>query len=230
MAGTGPTRRCAWCCSAAPARSTPTSAGRSSTAASAIGSSGPVACPDADRDALIAGATALVFPSRYEGFGAPLVEAMAARHSRGLRRSPRPSRGRRRRPRSCCPTTPTRGPARWRRSARRRAELIAAGRRTRHPLHAGRVRRGARRRVPPDAPLMRLVVPVPPFRPDTAPTGHVMSRIVARTGGTWSRGARRDRLAVVPRSRHRAGLDRPVGAPAAHGLGIDHPRPPVPGR
>jgi glycosyltransferase involved in cell wall biosynthesis len=30
-----------------------------------------------DRDALIAGAVALVFPSEYEGFGAPLVEAMA---------------------------------------------------------------------------------------------------------------------------------------------------------
>jgi alpha-1,3-rhamnosyl/mannosyltransferase len=38
----------------------------------------PGRVPDADRDALIAGATALVFPSRYEGFGAPLVEAMAA--------------------------------------------------------------------------------------------------------------------------------------------------------
>jgi alpha-1,3-rhamnosyl/mannosyltransferase len=31
---------------------------------------------DAERDALIAGAEALVFPSQYEGFGAPLVEAM----------------------------------------------------------------------------------------------------------------------------------------------------------
>jgi glycosyltransferase involved in cell wall biosynthesis len=30
-----------------------------------------------DRDALLAGASALVFPSEYEGFGAPLVEAMA---------------------------------------------------------------------------------------------------------------------------------------------------------
>lgn len=30
-----------------------------------------------DRDALVAGAEALVFPSEYEGFGAPLVEAMA---------------------------------------------------------------------------------------------------------------------------------------------------------
>jgi alpha-1,3-rhamnosyl/mannosyltransferase len=31
---------------------------------------------DAERDALIAGARAMVFPSEYEGFGAPLVEAM----------------------------------------------------------------------------------------------------------------------------------------------------------
>mgnify|MGYP001820574330 FL=1 len=33
--------------------------------------------PDADRDGLIALADALVFPSEYEGFGAPVVEAMA---------------------------------------------------------------------------------------------------------------------------------------------------------
>jgi len=33
---------------------------------------------DAERDALIAGAEALVFPSRYEGFGAPIIEAMAS--------------------------------------------------------------------------------------------------------------------------------------------------------
>jgi alpha-1,3-rhamnosyl/mannosyltransferase len=32
--------------------------------------------PDLDRDVLISAASALVFPSRYEGFGAPLVEAM----------------------------------------------------------------------------------------------------------------------------------------------------------
>jgi alpha-1,3-rhamnosyl/mannosyltransferase len=36
----------------------------------------PGRVPDADRDGLLALATALVFPSRYEGFGAPLVEAM----------------------------------------------------------------------------------------------------------------------------------------------------------
>jgi glycosyltransferase involved in cell wall biosynthesis len=37
----------------------------------------PGRVPDHDRDAIIALADALVFPSRYEGFGAPLVEAMA---------------------------------------------------------------------------------------------------------------------------------------------------------
>jgi alpha-1,3-rhamnosyl/mannosyltransferase len=33
---------------------------------------------DDERDALYAGALALAFPSRYEGFGAPVIEAMAA--------------------------------------------------------------------------------------------------------------------------------------------------------
>ncbi|MET0145978.1 MAG: glycosyltransferase family 1 protein [Ilumatobacteraceae bacterium] len=37
----------------------------------------PGRVPDADRDGLIAGAEALVFPSEYEGFGAPVLEAMA---------------------------------------------------------------------------------------------------------------------------------------------------------
>ncbi|MEM8619670.1 MAG: glycosyltransferase family 1 protein [Actinomycetota bacterium] len=36
----------------------------------------PGRVPAIDRDALIAGAEALVFPSEYEGFGAPVVEAM----------------------------------------------------------------------------------------------------------------------------------------------------------
>ncbi|MET0458697.1 MAG: glycosyltransferase family 1 protein [Ilumatobacteraceae bacterium] len=36
----------------------------------------PGRVPDADRDGLVAGAEALVFPSEYEGFGAPVLEAM----------------------------------------------------------------------------------------------------------------------------------------------------------
>ncbi len=37
----------------------------------------PGRVPAADRDGLVAGADALVFPSEYEGFGAPVLEAMA---------------------------------------------------------------------------------------------------------------------------------------------------------
>ena len=37
----------------------------------------PGRVPHIDRDALLAGADALVFPSEFEGFGAPVVEAMA---------------------------------------------------------------------------------------------------------------------------------------------------------
>ena len=37
----------------------------------------PGRVPDAERDGLIGAADALVFPSEYEGFGAPVVEAMA---------------------------------------------------------------------------------------------------------------------------------------------------------
>jgi glycosyltransferase involved in cell wall biosynthesis len=37
----------------------------------------PGRVPESDRDAIVAGAEALVFPSEYEGFGAPVLEAMA---------------------------------------------------------------------------------------------------------------------------------------------------------
>lgn len=37
----------------------------------------PGRVPDADRDGLLAAAAALAFPSEYEGFGAPVIEAMA---------------------------------------------------------------------------------------------------------------------------------------------------------
>jgi len=37
----------------------------------------PGRVPDADRDGLVAVADALVFPTQYEGFGAPVIEAMA---------------------------------------------------------------------------------------------------------------------------------------------------------
>jgi len=40
-------------------------------------SSSPACCPDEDVDALFRGAAAFVYPSLYEGFGLPVVEAMA---------------------------------------------------------------------------------------------------------------------------------------------------------
>ena len=38
----------------------------------------PGRVPDADRDGLVAAADTLVYPSEYEGFGAPVLEAMAS--------------------------------------------------------------------------------------------------------------------------------------------------------
>ena len=50
---------------------------------------------DADRDGFIAAADALVFPSEYEGFGAPVLEAMMLRHAGGVQRPGGAARGRR---------------------------------------------------------------------------------------------------------------------------------------
>ena len=57
----------------------------------------PGRVPAADRDGLIALAEALVFPSEYEGFGAPVLEAMALGTPGGLQRPGCAARGRRRR-------------------------------------------------------------------------------------------------------------------------------------
>ena len=74
------------------------------------------------------GAAALVFPSRYEGFGLPLVEAMASRHARRRRRRASAARGRRRRRALCAACRARRGGA-------------ARARRSRAPLR-GRARAG----------------------------------------------------------------------------------------
>ncbi len=57
----------------------------------------PGRVPDADRDGLIALAEALVFPSEYEGFGAPVLEAMVLGTPVDLQRPGRARRGGRRR-------------------------------------------------------------------------------------------------------------------------------------
>ena len=137
----------------------------------------PGRVPAADRDALIAGATALVFPSRYEGFGAPLIEAMALDTPVicGDHPALREVAG------SAAIVLPDDVDALVRRAPGRRPPARRTDRgwtRTPHALHTGGLRRGAPRRLSPDAHLMRIVVLCPHFAPDTAPTGHVMSRIV----------------------------------------------------
>ena len=67
-----------WCCSGGRAAAEADARGRDCRQSPGrTGSCRPGRVPDAERDALIAGADVLVFPSQYEGFGAPLVEAMA---------------------------------------------------------------------------------------------------------------------------------------------------------
>jgi alpha-1,3-rhamnosyl/mannosyltransferase len=73
--------------------------------------------PDRDRDGLLRCADALVFPSRYEGFGAPVLEAMAVGTPViAARRRPCPRssarRGRIRPGSSSIPTTAPAGPTR----------------------------------------------------------------------------------------------------------------------
>ena len=75
---------------------------------------------------------------------------------------------------------------------------------------------------------MRLVVLCPHFDPDTAPTGRVMSRIVAELAG---RGHHVDVVTALPWYReHRIEPDwQARGRPApASAVGIDHAGQPVP--
>ena len=171
---------------------------------------------DADRDALLSGAAAMVFPSEYEGFGAPLVEAMTL--GTPIVSSAQPAvrevvgdagrLGRRRR--------------RWRGVGGGRcpalaaaSELVAAGRRARRSsrleasgsaLAAPTVRRRGR-----SADEARIVL-CPHFEPDTAPTGVVMTPHRRRAGGRGHELHVVTSLALVPRPSHRAGMEWPVDA------------------
>ena len=78
-AGRRPPRRARWCSPAARAPTRPVVRGGRSDAyglADRVRRTGRI--PEADLDVLYRRATALAFPSRYEGFGLPVLEAMAA--------------------------------------------------------------------------------------------------------------------------------------------------------
>ena len=153
----------------------------------------PGRVPEADRDGLIAGATALVFPSEYEGFGRrcwrPWRSARPSCAATGppCPRSPAMPRSCGRSPSTCgrvrsttstatpWPPPAGRGPPRSRppRPAPRWRMRTAGASTSSRASASGRA-------VPEAGPgrALRLVVLGPHFDPDTAPTGRVLSRIV----------------------------------------------------
>ena len=155
-----------------------------------------------------------MFPSEYEGFGAPVLEAMALG-------TPVVCSDRAALPEvagDAALVLPLELDA-WTGAldevAARRDELVAAGRARAARVHHRGVGRRARRRLPPhrrrrprsrrtvpmaDRPL-RLVVLCPHFEPDTAPTGRVMTRIVAELA---ARGHELHVVTALPWYRHHA--------------------------
>jgi colanic acid biosynthesis glycosyl transferase WcaI len=159
----------------------------------------PGRVPAADRDGLVAAAEALVFPSQYEGFGAPVLEAMALGTPVVVS--------------DLAALPEVAGDAAVIRElhhdawvgaldevADRRDELIAAGRTRaaaftttasgaalaaayRRACDAGPAHRPTRRpRTARPERRLKLIVLGPHFEPDTAPTGKVLSRIVHELG------------------------------------------------
>jgi len=151
--------------------------------------------PDADRDGLIAAAEALVFPSQYEGFGAPVLEAMVlgtpvvASNEAALPEVAGDAAVLR-------PLDIDAWAGALDEVRARRGELVVAGqvRAARFTAMAsgaalaGAYRQaaaatgGGRSRRRPDQRALRLVVIGPHFDPDTAPTGRVLTRIVEELG------------------------------------------------
>ena len=140
--------------------------------------------PAADRNGLLKMAEAMVFPSLYEGFGAPLIEAMALGCPVVASDS------------TCIPaildgaglvlplTTEAWADALDRvRSRPRPDDLDRAG--AVSVVHRSRLRRGPGRGLFSCTGLLvtrsslRIAVLCPHFAPDTAPTGVVMTRVVA---------------------------------------------------
>ena len=137
------------CCSAGAGSPRPTSC----AAIERLGLGGRVVRPGrvsaADRDGLIAGADALVFPSRVRGLRRAGARGDGARHAGGLQRPGRPARGRRRRRARAARSSRTRGRTRSTRSPRQRDELVAAGRPRAAPFTTAASGCPPRRGVPP---------------------------------------------------------------------------------
>ena len=167
---------------------------------------------DADRDGFVAGAEAVVFPSEYEGFGAPVLEAMVLG-------TPVLSSDRAALPEVVGDAGLVRPPTveAWADGldeiAARRDELVGRRTATRGVVQRRPVGGPPGRRLSHGGRLtMRIVVLGPHFEPDTAPTGRVLTAPRRGTGGARPRAARRRRTSVVPGPRRRGGLARSPGA------------------
>ena len=183
-------------------------------------SCGPVGCPTPTATACTALATVLAFPSRYEGFGAPVLEAMAAgcpvvaADATALPEVVGDAGAR------CVDPTDVDGLAAmpWRRlldDDAERCRLAAAGRARAATFTADGRRRGPLRRPPTvSRARMKLAVLCPHFAPDVAPTGEVITRIVAELAGAATAAARRDGAALVRAPPGRAGVAGPARAAA----------------
>ena len=191
---------------------------------------------DADRDGLIALADALVFPSEYEGFGAPVVEAMALGTP------------------VICSDQPAlaevvgdagivlpREAEAWADAldvlARRAIELRAAGRRRaasftaeRSGAASGRGLSNSPRRRPMSQHAAADDRAVPALRAGHCADGHGDDPDRRRTRRARPHGPRGHVVALVPPPPDRARLERSLGAPGSHLVGVDHPRAPVPRR
>ena len=197
----------------------------------------PGRVPDAHRDGLIALADALVFPSEYEGFGAPVVEAMAL-------------------------GTPVIGsdqaalaevigdagivlprePEAWADAldvlTRRGIELRAAGRRRAASFTAERSGAASGRGLsnsPRRRPMSQQRAAaddraVSALRARHCADGHGDDPDRRRTRRARPHGPRGHVVALVPPPPDRARLERPMGAPGGHLVGIDHARAPLPRR
>ena len=210
--------------------------------------------PDADRDGLLRCADAAGLPQPLRGLRRARAGGHGRRHAGAGGGDDRTPGGRRLG--RAAPRSRRRGRLGATRSTAvlddeaLRAELIAAGRARAAELTATRsarrwrsptvtrwpARRAESRRLRRPLP-MKLTVLCPHFAPDPAPTGEVMTRIVAELADAGPRGARRDRPArgtrttrieegwggrLVRRERHAVGLDHPG---ASVPVGQDQPGP-----